>query len=80
MTQSPWTQAQKGYIFVGYPTGEIYYANANADVHEAFHKARLQLMYGETTNVFDPASLSSKKKCQYAAPMYANAFILIDVQ
>lgn len=55
-------------------------ANANADVHEAFHKARLQLMYGETTNVFDPASLSSKKKCQYAAPMYANAFILIDVQ
>ena len=55
-------------------------AKANADVHEAFNKARLQMMYGETSNVFDPASLSSKKKCKFAAPKYADAFILIDVQ
>lgn len=52
----------------------------SADVYGAFIKARHQLMTEEVTNVFNAGSLSSKKINKYAAPQYANAFILIDVQ
>lgn len=49
------------------------------DIYEAFMLARHQLMTEEYL-VFDSASMSTKKKVKFAAPRYANAFIMIDVK
>ena len=53
--------------------------DSKGDVYDAFQKARRQLMTQEKFHVFSLSSLSTKKKYKYAAPQYANAFILIDV-
>lgn len=51
----------------------------NADVHEAFMKARHQLMETKMY-IFDIGTMSMKFANVYAKPQYTNAFILIDVQ
>ena len=48
------------------------------DIHDAFYSARKQLME-EVQTVFNAGSMSTKKTNKYAAPQYADAFILIDV-
>lgn len=53
--------------------------DGKGDVHEAFIKARHQLMTEVKGHVFQPSSLSHKITNKYAAPQYSNAFILIDV-
>ena len=52
----------------------------NADLYDAFAKARRQLMTEVKGYAFHPGSLSNKIVNKYAAPQYSNAFILIDVQ
>jgi CHAT domain-containing protein len=54
-------------------------AGEDPDVYEAFMKARHTLMT-MVFDVFDPASLTTKKVTKYAPPRYSDAFILIDVQ
>lgn len=51
----------------------------NGDVHEAFMKARQQLMTEVKVCIFQPGSLHCKLFNKYEAPRYSNAFILIDI-
>lgn len=49
-----------------------------SEVHDAFRQARDELMK-EVRRVFHAGALGSRKKMKFAAPEYANAFILIDI-